>query len=126
MQVATQLTGRFHAGNKFWKRCCKIRTKLKKTKGREPLGVYKDILDQMARADQEIAEAEMLELEAAAAADQHLVDQAGDESDDLDMEELLDDVGMNLCGNRPALRVPGIATPSSRRTRREILISTQV
>ena len=49
----------------------------------------------MARADQEIAEAEMLELEAAAAADQHLVDQAGDESDDLDMEELLDDVGMN-------------------------------
>ena len=30
----------------------------------------------MARADQEIAEAEMLELEAAAAADQHLVDQA--------------------------------------------------
>ena len=95
MQVATQLTGRCHAGNKFWKRCCKIRTKLKKTKGREPLGVYKDILDQMARADQEIAEAEMLELEAAAAADQHLVDQAGDESDDLDMEELLDDVGMN-------------------------------
>ena len=82
-------------GNKFWKRCCKIRTKLKKTKGREPLGVYKDILDQMARADQEVAEAEMLELEAAAAADQHLVDQAGDESDDLDMEELLDDVGMN-------------------------------
>ena len=57
--------------------------------------MYKDILDQMARADQEIAEAEMLELEAAAAADQHLVDQAGDESDDLDMEELLDDVGMN-------------------------------
>ena len=53
----------------------------------------------MARADQEIAEAEMLELEAAAAADQHLVDQAGDESDDLDMEELLDDVGMNLCGS---------------------------
>ena len=52
--------------------------KLKKTK--EVLGVYKDILDQMARADQEIAEAEMLELEAAAAADQHLVDQAGDES----------------------------------------------
>ena len=88
-------------GNKFWKRCCKIRTKLKKTKGREPLGVYKDILDQMARADQEIAEAEMLELEAAAAADQHLVDQAGDESDDLDMEELLDDVGMYLCGNQP-------------------------
>ena len=87
-------------GTKFWKRCCKIRTKLKKTKGREPLGVYKDILDQMARADQEIAEAEMLELEAAAAADQHLVDQAGDESDDLDMEELLDDVGMNLCGNQ--------------------------
>ena len=84
-----------HTGNKFWKRCCKIRQKLKKTKGREPLGVYKDILDQMARADQEIAEAEMLELEAAAAADQHLVDQAGDESDDLDMEELLDDVGMN-------------------------------
>ena len=87
-------------GNKFWKRCCKIRTKLKKTKGREPLGVYKDILDQMARADQEIAEAEMLELEAAAAADQHLVDQAGDESDDLDMEELLDDVSMDLCGNQ--------------------------
>ena len=87
-------------GTKFWKRCCKIRTKLKKTKGREPLGVYKDILDQMARADQEVAEAEMLELEAAAAADQHLVDQAGDESDDLDMEELLDDVGMNLCGNQ--------------------------
>ena len=87
-------------GNKFWKRCCKIRQKLKKTKGREPLGVYKDILDQMARADQEVAEAEMLELEAAAAADQHLVDQAGDESDDLDMEELLDDVGMNLCGNQ--------------------------
>ena len=86
-------------GNKFWKRCCKIRTKLKKTKGREPLGVYKDILDQMARADQEVAEAEMLELEAAAAADQHLVDQAGDESDELDMEELLDDVGMNLCGS---------------------------
>ena len=54
----------------------------------------------MARADQEVAEAEMLELEAAAAADQHLVDQAGDESDDLDMEELLDDVGMNLCGNQ--------------------------
>ena len=53
----------------------------------------------MARADQEVAEAEMLELEAAAAADQHLVDQAGDESDDLDMEELLDDVGMNLCGS---------------------------
>ena len=53
----------------------------------------------MARADQEVAEAEMLELEAAAAADQHLVDQAGDESDDLDMDELLDDVGMNLCGN---------------------------
>ena len=67
--------------------------------------MYKDILDQMARADQEIAEAEMLELEAAAAADQHLVDQAGDESDDLDMEELLDDVGMNLCGNQPARRV---------------------
>ena len=54
----------------------------------------------MARADQEIAEAEMLELEAAAAADQHLVDQAGDESDDLDMDELLDDVGMNLRGNQ--------------------------
>ena len=27
---------------------------IKKTKGREPLGVYKDILDQMARADQEV------------------------------------------------------------------------
>ena len=33
------------------------------------------------------AEAEMLEMEAAAAADQPLVDQAGDESDDLDMDE---------------------------------------
>ena len=55
----------------------------------------KDILDQMARADQEVAEAEMLELEAAAAADQHLVDEAGDDDDELDMEELLDDVGMN-------------------------------
>ena len=69
----------------------------------------------MARADQEIAEAEMLELEAAAAADQHLVDQASDDDDELDMEELLDDVGMNLCGSHfSAMTRTGIATPSSR------------
>ena len=47
----------------------------------------------------EIAEAEMLEPEAAAAADQH-VDQAGDEAM-IDMEELLDDVGMNVGSGRP-------------------------
>ena len=77
--------------------------------------MYKDILDQMARADQEVAEAEMLELEAAAAADQHLVDQAGDESDDLDMDELLDDVGMNLCGNQPVRLVLGRAVRNRHR-----------
>lgn len=97
-------------GNKFWKRCSKIRQKLKKAKGREPLGIYKDILDQLARADDEVAEAVALEAEAEVAADLALVEaDEGLVDDEVDMGDLLADVDEALGETKTELTPEEIA-----------------